>query len=108
MSPRKTSPDLFVEVDQTRGIMLVRGEEALTGLQAIGAPRKFSRSRRGWVTESSLLPDLESWCQWRRLLCVVSGRPKPKRVAPEPVFVAPEPQPEPEPDPFEQDKLFGG
>lgn len=110
MSPRGEGPAVFVTVDQAHGIALVRGPRAAEILDAAGIEHRRSRSRtkRGWVIEARMVADIRSYCQWRGLLAIVSGEPKPPRVRVEPVFVAPEPKPEPEPDPHVQDGLFGG
>lgn len=110
VSPRKTGPDLFVAIDPGHGVALVRGPRAREVLERAAIPYRVSRRTaqlKGWVIPAGKVPDLESWCQWQGLLCIVSGRPKVERVAPEPVFVAPEPEPEPPPPLHEQDGLFG-
>lgn len=108
--PRKTGPDLFVKVDAAHSVALVRGDRAKEVLERAAIPYRVSRRTsqlKGWVIPADKVPDLESWCQWQRLLCVVTGRPKPERVTPDAVYVAPEPEPEPEPPAHEQDELFG-
>lgn len=110
MSPRNKGPEVYVKIHQPSGMALVTGTRAREALDRAGIPHRPPKlgTPRGKVIEASKVPDLESWCQWQGVLCVVSGRPKRKSPKVEPVFVAPEPEPEPEPDPFEQDKLFGG
>lgn len=69
------SPSLFVTVDADRGLALVRGPSArqVTWLLA-GDVRRWSRSGRGWVVPAAAVPDIRTYGEEFRELCVVSQR----------------------------------
>lgn len=73
----KREPSLFVIVDPHRGLALVCGPSAgrSTGLLA-AEQRSWSASGRGWVVPADAVPDIRTYAEHYRELCVISQRKK--------------------------------
>ncbi len=68
-------PDLFVTVDRTRSLALVRGTAARRTVWPLSPSRPlWSPAGHGWVLPLAAVPDVEAYAEDAHLLLVVHDR----------------------------------
>lgn len=68
-------PDIYVSVDQGRGLVLVYGHAARRVVWLISkAEPRWSVAGRGWVLPADRVPDVQAYAEHFHLLCVVHDR----------------------------------
>lgn len=70
---RRLPPRNVVGITQKGGRALIRGGAAVELLDAVGAPKAWSRAGRGWVVEARWVADLLACAETRRIF-VAMGR----------------------------------